>query len=374
MTEVCFFRDLTGFSLRSVSDILSVPVPHGFDPDTPLAAIAPLDQAGAGDLTFLDNPAYLAQFKVTTATAAIIGKKHQDHCPAGVACFVVDEPYRSFSRVTAAMFPSAMRPQPVFGGAGIAPGSFIHPEARLEQGVTVDPGVVIGPRAEIGSGSIICAGAIIGADVRLGRNVTIGPSATVTHSLVGNDVIIHTGARIGQDGFGFAMGRHGHDKVSQVGRVIIQDRVEIGANTTIDRGANRDTIIGEGTKIDNLVQIAHNVVIGRHCVIVAQVGISGSTRLGDFVVMGGQAGSVGHVTIGTGAQIAGAASVAGDVPAGERWGGTPARPLRQWGKEIAVLASLAKAGGRGLKLLKAAGASSSGSDDKDQPLVNEDKQ
>ena len=108
MTEVCFFRDLTGFSLRSVSDILSIPVPEGFDPDTPLTAIAPLDQAGAGDLTFLDNPAYLSQFKVTTATAAIIGKKHQDHCPAGVACFVVDEPYRSFSRVTAAMFPSAM--------------------------------------------------------------------------------------------------------------------------------------------------------------------------------------------------------------------------------------------------------------------------
>ena len=352
MSEVCFFRDLTDFRLQSIADLLNVAVPAGFDPETPIKAVAPLDQAGQGDLTFLDNQAYLSQFKVTRASAAIIGKKHQADAPSHLACFVVDEPYRSFARLSAALFPSAMRPQPIFGGTGIAPGSFIHPEARLEQGVTVDPGVVIGPRAEIGAGSIICAGAIIGADVRLGRHVTVGPSATITHTLVGNDVIIHTGARIGQDGFGFAMGRQGHDKVPQVGRVIIQDRVEIGANTTIDRGANRDTIIGEGSKIDNLVQIAHNVVIGRHCVIVAQVGISGSTRLGDFVVMGGQAGSVGHITIGTGAQIAGAASVAGDVPAGERWGGTPARPLRQWGKEIAVLASLAKAGGRGLKALK----------------------
>ncbi len=373
MTEVCFFRTPTDFSLQSIADLISVPVPAGFSPATPIKAIAPLDQAGQGDLTFLDNQAYVSQFKVTQATAAIIGKKHQDQIPSHLACFVVDEPYRVFARISAAMFPSAMRPQPVFEGAGIAPGSFIHPEARLEHGVTVDPGVVIGPRAEIGSGTILCAGAIIGADVRLGRHVTIGPAATVTHALVGNDVIIHTGARIGQDGFGFAMGRHGHDKVPQVGRVIIQDRVEIGANSTIDRGANRDTIIGEGTKIDNLVQIAHNVVIGRHCVIVAQVGISGSTRLGDFVVMGGQAGSVGHITIGTGAQIAGAASVAGDVPAGGRWGGTPARPLRQWGKEIAVLASLAKAGGRGLKLLKA-GPQHADQQSTDKPLTDQEAQ
>ena len=226
--------------------------------------------------------------------------------------------------------------------------------------MTVDPSVVIGPHAEIGSGSVICAGSVIGPNVRLGRNVTIGAGATIVHALVGNDVIIHSGVRIGQDGFGFAMGPQGHLKVPQVGRVIIQDRVEIGANTTIDRGANRDTIIGEGTKIDNLVQIGHNVVIGRHCVIVSQVGISGSTRLGDYVVMGGQSGSVGHVTIGTGAQIAGTASVSGDIPPGERWGGTPARPLRQWGRELATLQSLAKRGGAGLKSFKAQSTSDKG--------------
>jgi UDP-3-O-[3-hydroxymyristoyl] glucosamine N-acyltransferase len=262
--------------------------------------------------------------------------------PAETVALVLRDPYRIYAGLLARLHPEAMRPASLFGSAGIAPGAHIHPEARLEPGVQVDPGAVIGPGAEIGSGTVIGPNASIGPRVRIGRDCSIGAGATLTHALLGNRVIIHPGARLGQDGFGFAMGAGGHLKVPQIGRVIVQDDVEIGANTTIDRGASRDTIIGEGTKIDNLVQIAHNVVIGRHCVIVSGVGISGSTTLEDYVVLGGQVGVVGHLRIGMGSQIAGSSNVNRDVPPGSRWGGTPAKPVRAWFRELTTLARLAE--------------------------------
>jgi UDP-3-O-[3-hydroxymyristoyl] glucosamine N-acyltransferase len=188
---------------------------------------------------------------------------------------------------------------------------------------------------------VIGAGAVIAAGCRIGRDCAIGAGASVLNALIGNRVILHPGVRIGQDGFGFAYAGGRHQKVPQIGRVIIQDDVEIGANTTIDRGATRDTVIGEGTKIDNLVQIGHNVVIGRHCIIVSQTGISGSARLDDYVVLGGQVGVVGHVRIGEGAQIAATSNVNGDVPPGVRWGGSPAKPVREWFREVMTLKKLA---------------------------------
>jgi UDP-3-O-[3-hydroxymyristoyl] glucosamine N-acyltransferase len=312
-----------------------------------VAAVAPLDLAGDGDLTFLENKRYLPQLVTTRATACLVAADHAADVPAGVTAIVVAEPYRALALVLARLYPKAMRPDGVFGDTGqVSPGAHVHPSAILEPGVTVEPGVVIGPRARIGGGTLVAANAVIGPDVAIGRNCSIGAGATIIHTLIGNRVILHAGVRTGQDGFGFAMGPRGHLKVPQIGRVVIQDDVEIGANTTIDRGANRDTVIGEGTKIDNLVQIAHNVVIGRHCVIVSQVGISGSTVLEDFVVLAGQAGLVGHLRIGAGAQIGAQAGVMENVAPGSRLGGTPARPVRQWLREAATLSRLVSRGGR----------------------------
>lgn len=213
----------------------------------------------------------------------------------------------------------------------------MHPSARLESGVTIDPGVVIGPRAEIGTGTVINAGAVIGPKVRIGRDCAIGANASITNSLIGDRVVVHPGCSIGQDGFGYVMGAAGHRKVLQVGRVILQDDVEIGAGTTIDRGANRDTVIGEGTKIDNLVQIGHNVSIGRHCIIVSQCGISGSVVIEDHVILAGQVGLPDNVTIGEGAIVGAQSGVMSDIPAGERWLGYPAMRGREFLRNMMAL-------------------------------------
>jgi UDP-3-O-[3-hydroxymyristoyl] glucosamine N-acyltransferase len=223
-------------------------------------------------------------------------------------------------------------------------GGRIARSARIEAGARIEPGAVIGPEASIGRGTVIAAGAVVGYRCTVGRDCFIGPNATVTHALIGDRVILHAGVRIGQDGFGFAMGPKGHLKVPQIGRVIIQDNVEIGANSCVDRGALKDTVIGDGTKIDNLVQIGHNVVIGRHCVIVGQAAIAGSSVLGDFVVMGGQSGVAGHLTIGGGSQIAGASHAKDSLPPRSKVVGTPAQPLRLWMKEQLALRRLAKGG------------------------------
>jgi UDP-3-O-[3-hydroxymyristoyl] glucosamine N-acyltransferase len=222
----------------------------------------------------------------------------------------------------------------------------------MENGVTIDPGAMIGPSAEIGGGTVIGANAVIGPQVRIGRNCAVGPGASVTHALIGDRVIIHAGARIGQDGFGYVRGPKSHVKIPQLGRVIIQDDVEIGANSTIDRGGGRDTVIGEGTKIDNLVQIGHNVSIGRHCIVVSQSGISGSAVVEDYVALGGQVGIADHLTIGTEAMLAARAGVITDVPSGARWGGFPAGPAREWLRGATLLRRLVKTrgadpGGRG---------------------------
>ena len=306
--------------------------------------VAPIDEAGRASLAFFENVKYLDALRTTRALACLVAPRFAAIVPAHTIALLTPEPYRTFALVLARLYPDAMRPGSLFGVTGISPGASVHPEARLETDVSIDPGAIIGPRAEIGSGSVIGPNAVIGPGVRIGRDCAIGAGVTLAHALIGNRVVIHAGAAVGQDGFGFVPGARGHLKVPQIGRVIIQDDVEIGANTTIDRGATRDTVIGEGTKIDNLVQIAHNVRIGRHCLIVAQVGISGSTEIGDFVAIGGQAGLAGHLSVGAAAQIAAQAGVIADVPAKARLGGTPAMPVRAWLRAHALLSRMTHTG------------------------------
>lgn len=303
--------------------------------------VLPLGEAGPGQLSFFENRKYLPQLVATQAGACLIDPRFVSRVPAGTVALTTPAPYRAFAKAQFLFYPEAMHSKAAEGGAD----ERIAPSAVIEDGAIIEPGAIIGPEARIGSGTRVAAGAVIGYRVTVGRDCYIGPLASVIHALIGNRVILHAGVRIGQDGFGFAMGRDKHFKVPQVGRVIIQDDVEIGANSAVDRGALKDTVIGEGTKIDNLVQIGHNALIGRHCVIVGQVGISGSTELGDFVVMGGQSGAIGHIKIGTGAQIAGGSHPKGDVPPGAVLAGTPARPFRQWAREVAAVQRLARRSG-----------------------------
>ena len=341
MSEPVFFPQPRPLSLGEIAAIAGAVVPDGVDPASTISGVAPLESAASGDLAYMDNPKYADALAATGAKACLVSRRFAAKVPAATVALVTEQPYRSYAEVLARLYPAAARPGSAFGASGVSPGSFVHPTARLEHGVIVDPGAVIGPGAEVGAGTVVGPNAVIGPQTRIGRDCSIAANVSVLHGLIGNRVVLHPGVRIGQDGFGYAMGPQGHRKVPQVGRVIIQDDVEIGANTTIDRGASRDTVIGEGTKIDNLVQIAHNVVIGRHCVIVAQVGISGSATLEDFVVLGGQVGVIGHVRIGMGAQIAATSNVNSDVPAGARWGGTPAKPMRDWFREVTALKMLA---------------------------------
>ncbi len=306
----------------------------------PLNTVKALDQAGHNDVSFFENRKYLTALQNTRAGAVFIADGPAPKMPEHTVPLLSKDPYRSFARSLELFFPDAGHPKVV--GAGDKGASLIDASACIEEGAILEAGAIVGPEAQIGRGTRIAAGAVVGYRVTIGRDGFVGPGASITHALIGNRVIVHAGVRIGQDGFGFAMGRMGHYKVRQVGRVIIQDDVEIGANSCIDRGALNDTVIGEGTKIDNLVQIAHNVVIGRHCVIAAQTGISGSTILEDFVLMGGQCGAVGHIRIGAGAQIGAQSGVTGNVPRGGRWGGYPAKPISSWAREVAVLKRLAK--------------------------------
>jgi UDP-3-O-[3-hydroxymyristoyl] glucosamine N-acyltransferase len=337
-----FFERAGPFTAAEIAGRIGATLRPGDDGGRPLNDLRPLAEAGPAHLTFVDNRKYLEQLSTTRAAACIVAPAFAERLPAGIVALLMPAPYRGFALALQAFYPTSLKPKTADCDARDTDAAPIHPTARIEPGAIIEPGAVVGREAWVGRGTTVAAGALVGYRVTVGRDCFIGAGVSLTHALVGDRVILHAGVRIGQDGFGFAMGAGGHLKVPQIGRVIIQDDVEIGANSCVDRGALKDTVIGEGTKIDNLVQIGHNVVIGRRCVIVAQTGLAGSSILEDFVVMGGQSGVAGHLKVGAGAQIAGASHVTENVPPRSRMIGTPAIPIREWTRERVTLRRLAK--------------------------------
>lgn len=325
-----FFPPHEGIRLVDFAGLLDLRLADPAVSDRVVRSVAPIYRGVEGDVCYILSRKSRAEMETCRATALICSEDMVSAVPDHIAVLLSKDPHRAFARAGALLHPAAMKPAMNVTDSGISPLAVVHPGAHLEQGVSVEPYAVIGDHASIGSGTRILAGAVIGAHVKIGRDCSIGAQSTILCAYIGNDVIIHGGVRIGQDGFGYAPGPAGFEKIVQIGRVIIQDKVEIGANSTVDRGAMDDTIIGEGTKIDNSVMIGHNVRIGRHCAIVAGVGIAGSTRIGNGVMIGGKVGINGHVTIGDGVQVAGMSGVAADLPAGGKYGGIPARPLKDF--------------------------------------------
>ncbi|HWE75994.1 MAG TPA: UDP-3-O-(3-hydroxymyristoyl)glucosamine N-acyltransferase [Stellaceae bacterium] len=335
MADPRFFEVAGPFTVAEIAKRVDAKIGGAAEEGRVLRDVAPLETATETDLSFFDNRRYLDQFRATKAGAVIVEAKFASQAPAGATVLITPQPYRAYALAAQAFYPEPPPPP------GIAPSAVIDPSATLGAGCAVEHNAIIGPGVVIGKRCAIGPNVVIGRSVVLGDDVRVAANATLSHCVIGSRVRVYTGVRIGQDGFGFAPDPTAPVKVPQLGRVIIGDDVEVGANTTIDRGAGPDTIIGSGTMIDNLVQIGHNVQVGRCCVIVALAGISGSTRLGDYVMVGGQVGMAGHLTIGDGAKIGAQAGVIRDIEKGEVMLGSPAMPIREFHYVTAYVRRLA---------------------------------
>jgi UDP-3-O-[3-hydroxymyristoyl] glucosamine N-acyltransferase len=342
MADPRFYDNLGPFPLLQLCEKLETPLPAAADGSASVCDLASLGAAGRGTLSFFADGRAAAEFGRTGAefclTPLALGRAVPPPDTVLIPCVSVQHAFAAAARL--------FYPQPDL--ATWRQDEAIHPSAQIGENVALAPGVVIGPGVQIGGGTRIGPNAVLGRGVAVGRNCEIGANVTVTHALIGDRVLILPGAQIGSPGFGFANANAdagiGHTRIPQLGRVIVQDDVEIGACTTVDRGALNDTVIGEGSKLDNLVQVGHNVRIGRHCIVVSQVGISGSSTLGDFVTIGGQVGVSDHCRIGDGARIAGrtAMIIGQEVEGGKDYAGVPAKPLMDWIREVHAVAGLIK--------------------------------
>ena len=327
-----FYESLGPIPLGNLADLVGAAISDETARRTPIEGVHSLAGADRLSVSFC-GAEHAADLALCRAAACLLPAALVGALPDGCIALVTPLPQAAMALVAERLH----RPR-----LHAISGSAVHATARLEADVQVGLGAVIGPGAQIGAGTVIGPGAAIGPGVAIGRGCSIGARAVIGFALIGDGVKIHAGAVIGEPGFGAAAGAHGIVDLPQLGRVILQDGVTVGANACIDRGAFADTVVGENTKIDNLAQIAHNVVIGRNCVLAAFTGISGSTVVGDGCAFGGRAGISDHLTIGAGARIAAAAGVMKDVPPGESWGGSPARPVRRWMRETALVARLAR--------------------------------
>jgi UDP-3-O-[3-hydroxymyristoyl] glucosamine N-acyltransferase len=340
MADPRFFETRGPFTLGRLAEVAGATLHGAGDPDTVIRDVAPLDTATGDEIGFFDNARFVDAFKKSSAGACLVAPDRIADAPPTMNLLICDEPYRAYGLVAQKFYPlrDAM--------PGVAPTAIVDQSAKIGAGAEIGPGVVIGARVEIGENCIIGANAVLGAGVVLGDDVRIGALASLGYCIVGSRVRIFAGARIGEDGFGFAPGPDGPVNIPQLGRVIIGDDVDIGANTTIDRGAGPDTVIGDGSRIDNLVQIGHNVSVGRGCIIVGQAGVAGSVTLEDYSVLAGQAGIAGHLTVGRGARVGAQSGVAWDIPAGASVLGSPAVPIKQHFRQMAMLQRLVKRKGQ----------------------------
>jgi UDP-3-O-[3-hydroxymyristoyl] glucosamine N-acyltransferase len=333
MPDPRFFDDLGPTTIGELVELTGAAPAQPARPDAPIRSAAPLDRAGADGVSFFADRRYRDALKASGAGACFLPPANAADAPEGCVALVTREPQVAYAKAASRLY------RPRRSAAG---GPLVDPSAELEEGVLLGHGAVIGPGARIGRGSYIGAYSVIGPGVAIGRGCSIEAHVSIGFALIGDNVRILAGARIGEAGFGIGAGQAGAIDLPQLGRVILQDAVTVGANSCIDRGAFDDTVVGENTKIDNQVQIGHNVRLGRNCVLCGHVGISGSSIVGDGVQFGAKAGIADHVTIGDGARIIAAAGVMHDVPAGETWGGAPAIPVRKFMRQVAWLARMAE--------------------------------